>query len=146
MLKGNTVLWALLPLCAVFSAMLFAQDATSTRDGVYTAAQAAQGQTLYKQQCASCHGATLQGSGQNPALKGDAFLQNWMGMTAGDLYLKIQATMPATTPGSLKPVQVSQLIAYILTMNGYPAGKTELSSKSADLYKIHFEMPLQSGN
>ena len=113
--------------------MLFAQDATSTRDGVYTAAQAAQGQTLYKQQCASCHGATLQGSGQNPALKGDAFLQNWMGMTAGDLYLKIQATMPATTPGSLKPVQVSQLMAYILTMNGYPAGKTEFEALSLAL-------------
>ncbi len=146
MLKGNAVLWTVLALCAALSAMLFAQGASSTRDGVYTAAQAAQGQTLYTQQCASCHGASLQGSGANPPLSGAAFLQNWMGMTAGDLYLKIQATMPATKPNSLKPEEISQLIAYMLKVNGYPAGKTELSSKPDDLYKVHFEMPLGSGN
>ncbi len=146
MLKRNPVLWAVLPLCAAVSALLFAQGASSTRDGVYTAAQAAQGQTLYTQQCASCHGASLQGSGQNPPLSGDAFLQNWMGMTAGDLYLKIQATMPATKPNSLKPEEISELIAYILKVDGYPAGKTELSSNPNDLYKVHFEMPLSAGN
>ncbi|MFP5206763.1 MAG: c-type cytochrome, partial [Acidobacteriota bacterium] len=99
-------------LFALVSALLYAQSGSSTRDGVYTSAQADQGHALYTKQCAMCHGATLAGSGQNPPLSGDAFMQNWEGQTLADLYGKIQATMPATVPGSLKPDEVTQVIAY----------------------------------
>jgi mono/diheme cytochrome c family protein len=122
-----------------------AQSGSSTRDGVYSDAQADQGQVLYKQQCAMCHGATLQGSGQNPPLAGDAFLQNWTGQTLDDLYGKLQATMPATKPGSLKPDEVTQLIAYMLRENKFPAGKTALPDSEDQLQTIHIETPLNSG-
>jgi mono/diheme cytochrome c family protein len=114
---------------------------TSTRDGVYTAAQAEQGQTLFTQQCAVCHGATLQGTGQNPPLTGDAFLKNWTGSTLADFYGMIQATMPATKPGSLTPDQVTQAIAFILQSNKFPAGNTELPNTPDALKAIHFDKP-----
>src|ERR1700721_1956122 len=42
--------------------------AASVWDGVYTAGQADRGKALYGKQCASCHGAGLDGSGQAPPL------------------------------------------------------------------------------
>jgi len=121
--------------------MVLAQSGSSTRSGVYTADQAAQGQAIYTQQCAMCHGPSLAGSGQTPALAGPSFLRNWIGQTVGDLASKLQATMPATNPGSLKPDQVSELVAFILKSNHYPAGKSRLPSNTNSLNNIHFEAP-----
>ncbi len=127
-----------------FTAVLLAQSAGSTRDGVYSHAQAEQGHALYTQQCVMCHGAQLEGSGQNPPLTGQAFQQNWKGQTLADLYTQIQSTMPATKPGSLQPDQVSQLIAYILSANSFPAGTTDLPDSSDKLKAIQFDLPAQS--
>jgi S-disulfanyl-L-cysteine oxidoreductase SoxD len=139
-LKANAF-WVGFVACASLTVAVFAQSGSSTRSGVYTADQAAQGQALYTQQCAMCHGATLAGSGQTPALAGPVFLHNWVGQTVGDLSSKLQATMPATNPGSLKPDQVSELVAFILKSNHYPAGNTKLPSDESSLAKIHFEAP-----
>lgn len=130
---------------ALASTVTAAQAGSSTRDGVYTAAQADQGQALYTKQCAMCHGVALQGSGQNPPLTGDAFMQNWTGQTMADLYGKIQATMPATAPGSLKPDAVAQVMAYILRENKFPAGKKPLPDSADNLQNIHIETPQASG-
>jgi cytochrome c len=114
---------------------------SSTRDGVYTAAQAEQGQALFTKQCAVCHGATLQGTGQNPPLVGDAFFKNWTGSTLADFYGMIQATMPATKPGSLTPDEVTQAIAFILQSNKFPAGNAELPNTADGMKTIHFDKP-----
>ena len=115
-----------LVVCAGLAAAVVAQSGTSTRDGVYTDAQAQQGHDLYVAQCLMCHQATLQGVGQNPPLAGSDFLTKWAGLTLDDLSTKIKTTMPATKPGSLTSEQTTQLIAYILSVNKFPAGKTEL--------------------
>jgi len=141
-LKVKTAFIVGLPFCALLSMVLFAQSASSTRDGVYTADQAEQGHVLYTKQCALCHDAAQQSAGQIPPLTGDTFLQNWNGQTVADLYGKIQTTMPSTHPGSLKPDEVAQLVAYILSLNNYPAGKTPLPTKPESLQTIHIEMPL----
>lgn len=140
-LKGKFAACLSLTIAVAVSSVALAQSASSTRDGVYTDAQAEQGHALYTQQCALCHGAQLQGMGQNPALTGQAFLQNWTGQTLADLYAQIQATMPATKPGSLKPDEVAQVIAYILSSNHYPAGKTDLPKTPDELKAIHFDTP-----
>ena len=126
----------------VLCAVLAAQSASSTRDGVYTADQADQGHAVYTKQCALCHGDALEGSDPNPPLAGGQFMQNWSGQTLGDLSIKIQATMPATSPGSLKPDEIAQLLAYILQQNKFPAGKTALPQSAGQLGNIHIEMPL----
>jgi len=117
-----------------------AQDRRSTRDGVYSDGQAARGQASYKTSCASCHGATLQGSGaQNPPLAGQDFTANWTGQTLGDLFEKIQTSMPADHPGELSRGTNADILAYILKVNGLPAGKNELPGDTDALKQIHFE-------
>ncbi len=144
-MKGRFFICLILGVGAALSAVLMAQAASSTRDGVYTEAQAKQGQALYTTQCAMCHGAHLEGAAQNPALAGQAFLQNWQGQTLGDFYTQIKATMPAIKPGSLQPDQVTQLIAYILSVNKYAAGKTDLPSSADELKAIQFDPPAAAG-
>jgi mono/diheme cytochrome c family protein len=51
---------------AATAAVTQAQAPRTVQDGVYTAAQATRGGTVYGQQCASCHGATLQGASGPP--------------------------------------------------------------------------------
>src|SRR5215204_4080148 len=106
-----------------------AQATKSANDGVYTADQAKRGDALYKEQCATCHGDNLEGSGPMPPLAGKDFLTNWSGKSLGDLYEKIQTTMPATAPGTLMPAQTADLLAFVLKSCKFPAGSTALEGK-----------------
>jgi mono/diheme cytochrome c family protein len=116
-----------------------AQSPASVWEGVYSGQQAARGAALYQTACASCHGDKLQGKGQTPALAGSDFVMNWSGMTVGDLFDKIQTSMPADKPGSLSREQNAGLVAYLLNANKFPSGAAELSSEAAQLQKIRFE-------
>ena len=134
---------AMLTALATFTLAVFlvrAQGRSSTRDGVYNDAQAARGQASYKTSCASCHGAALEGSGaQNPPLAGQDFTANWTGQTVGDLFEKVQTSMPADHPGALSRGTNADLVAYILKVNKLPAGKDELPSDAEALKQIQFE-------
>jgi mono/diheme cytochrome c family protein len=116
-----------------------AQVSTSVWDGIYTSGQAKRGEPLYKQKCASCHGDALDGSGQAPALSGAEFRSNWNGQTVGDLFDKMQATMPGDNPGSLSKDQNADILALMLKVNEFPAGAKDLRGDLDELKKIHFE-------
>ena len=116
-----------------------AQSPVSVWDGVYSDAQAARGAALYQTACGSCHGDKLQGKGPTPALAGSDFVMNWSGMPVGDLFDKIQTSMPADKPGSLSREQNASLVAYLLSANKFPSGKAELSSDPERLRQIRFE-------
>jgi len=105
-------------------------------DGVYTADQAAQGKALFADKCASCHGADLNGAEMAPPLVGPTFLGDWVGQSADDLFTRIHTTMPASDPGSLSNAQVTQVLAYILSMNQFPAGSAALPSDDPGLSQI----------
>ena len=93
----------------VLAAVLVAAQAKTTTDSVYTAAQAKRGETVYSASCASCHAADLSGSGQAPSLAGKEFTEGWNGQTLADLLDRIQTTMPADAPGSLKPADTADV-------------------------------------
>src|SRR5438046_2024523 len=82
-----------------FVIALNAQQARKVTDGVYTTEQATRGQALYTAQCASCHGAMMQGA-QAPPLTGASFLDIWSGPVS-EVASKILHTMPEATPGTL---------------------------------------------
>ena len=128
---------ALLTLAIVvwIAALTEAQGARTVRDGVYSDAQAARGQTIYQKQCASCHGDKLQGS-QGPPLVAEAFLSHWHTQPLWDLANKIRNTMPADATGTLTPQQSADLVAFILKSAGFPASKVELGSDEAALSRI----------
>ena len=120
--------------------LVHAQGATSVWDGAYTAAQATRGKASYAKSCSSCHGDALDGSGgQSPALSGKDFMANWNGMTLGDLFDRMQSTMPADNPGSLKPAEMADILAYVLQANMFPTGQTDLASDTDALKKIKIE-------
>jgi len=107
-----------------------AQAPRTVQDGVYTTAQAARGVELYGQQCASCHGATLQGV-SGPPLQGDLFVSRWQTEPLSALVSRIQKTMPADAPGKLTSEQTADLVAHVLNRNGFPAGTTQLAATEA---------------
>ncbi len=120
------------------AAALYGQADSTVWDGVYNAAQATKGEAQYGAQCASCHGADLQGSGPMPGLTGDDFRKEWTGQTVGDLFDRIQTTMPGDKPGKLSPEVNADILAFLLKANGYPAGKGELTGNVAALSRIKF--------
>ena len=113
----------------------------SVNDGIFTEAQAKRGDALYKEQCATCHGDNLEGSGPMPALAGKDFLASWQGKTVGDLFDKTATTMPATAPGSLTPAQSADIVAYMLASSRYKTGAMELESKTDALQQIKIDAP-----
>jgi len=122
----------------LLAAMLPARG-ESVWDGVYTQGQADRGKVLYAQNCASCHGKTLDGAGAAPPLAGADFKSNWNGQTAGDLFEKTQTTMPADQPGKLSREQTADILAFLLAANAFPAGSKELPTEAAALATIHIE-------
>ena len=108
-------------------------------DGVYTDAQAARGQGQYTQHCAVCHGPAGEGSFVVPPLTGE-FIADWTGTTLADLYDKIQTTMPLNAPGTLRPANTADILAYLLKENNFPAGQKELGATPAELGAISFDV------
>lgn len=98
--------------------------ATSAADW-YSADQAAQGEALFKQKCAVCHGANLQG-GAGPPLAGSQFFLRYHGQPLSTLWSTIHTQMPLNAPGTLSPTQSLALVAFILAKNGFPAGPSPI--------------------
>lgn len=122
---GRTVV-----LLALAVALLAARATSAADRGDYTRAQAAQGELVYVQHCARCHGAQLEGAAA-PTLAGGAFgesLKTGKMASAQDLYHFISTAMPLAAPGSLSPEEYRELLAFILSRNGYPAGDAELTA------------------
>lgn len=132
-------LWTAAILC-VAAGLLPAQETTSSvLDGVYTDAQAARGGDAFAQNCAVCHGATLGGVGEAPALVGVLFVSDFNGLTVGDLFDRIRTTMPLNAPGALGRERYADILAFVLKSNGYPAGQRDLDRRSEFLNTIAFE-------
>jgi S-disulfanyl-L-cysteine oxidoreductase SoxD len=111
----------------------------SVWDGVYTADQAARGESLFAKSCASCHGDQLEGEGQAPPLAGSEFMGNWNKQVVDDLFEIVKSTMPGDKPGSLSRAANADIMSYIFQVNGFPAGKTELPSDAESLKRIRIE-------
>src|SRR5437588_3062613 len=111
----------------------------SVWDGVYTDDQARRGEPLYHLRCASCHGDKLTGGESAPPLAGGQFLSNWNGLTLDVLFDRIRLTMPSDNPARVSRPAKADILAYMLRMNRFPAGKTELQYKAELLKEILIE-------
>ena len=125
-------------LGAIINASLcFAQQARTTLDGVYSAVQAKQGETIFLENCASCHGSEGGGTEGGPALKG-ADVSQWNGVTLNQLFERIKTTMPQNAPGSLADRQYANVLAFILSKNGFPTGSADLPFEPESLAQITY--------
>ncbi len=102
----------------------------------YTVAQSTRGKTAYVANCARCHGANM-GGGAAPTLTG-AFWNSWKGRSLGELMGLVQGSMPADAPASLDDEAYADILAYMMSKGGYPAGPKALpaSPKALETAKI----------
>ena len=110
----------------------------SVWDSVYTLAQAGRGESTYRATCATCHGDSLQGINDAPALAGPDFHKDFDGNALSSLFSKISNDMPSDNPGSLTNPQTASVVAFVLKYNGYPAGSTDLAASADSISAIKF--------
>jgi cytochrome c len=111
----------------------------SVWDGVYTDEQSQRGERTYSDSCATCHAADLTGSQVVPALVGADFLTKLNGSMVSDLLDRVRTTMPQDSPGSLSSPQYTDVVAFMLNKNKFPAGTTELPADFDELKTIRIE-------
>jgi hypothetical protein len=96
--------------------------------GAYTESQARRGEGAYKSFCLSCHSAK--------EYTGEAFKVKWLSRTAFDLFETIRTLMPEDNPGILPAQDYVDIVAYILSLNGFPPGAEELAPDEQALRKV----------
>lgn len=122
--------------CAALLVMVVtaaAQEKKSVKAGVYTAAQADRGQNVYRSKCASCHAPNR--------FTDDLFYTSFAGKPLWEMFDVISDSMPEDNPGSLKKEEYADVIAYLLKLNNFPVGATELPSDKDALSAILMEKP-----
>jgi mono/diheme cytochrome c family protein len=139
-MNGKAIAAAVISLAAATLSVALAARLAAA-DGVYSEAQAKRGEALYEQWCASCHGASLAGSGEAPPLTGMEFTDNWKGMTIGDLLEKMIVSMPAGRPRGVTAQDKADVIAYILSFNKFPVGAADLPADPVASKQIPFDAP-----
>jgi mono/diheme cytochrome c family protein len=107
-------------------------------DAVFTQAQAERGRDTYQKYCSSCHKADLLGESAAPPLAGPEFNQRWTGQTLDDLLTTIRRSMPQEAPDSLGTAAYADIVSFLLSVNGSPAGPTEMPLESGALKQIQF--------
>ena len=117
-------------LAVLVGALALSGSVQAQSVGVYTAAQAAAGQSKYAANCAGCHRDNLAGGGDAPALAGHGFVSSWAKRTAGDLYHVISTTMPLGNAGGLGEQDYIEITAYLLQQNGARAGDAKFGKST----------------
>ena len=101
----------------------------------YTEEQARRGQRAFRQVCSDCHSTS--------EFKGPVFTDVWARRTARDLYRELRRTMPDDNPGGLPRQTYVAVMAYILEVNGSPAGSDELPPDDQVLGSFRLTPPEQ---
>jgi len=138
-MNESRVMLRFLVLAAAAGIICAQSSERSVWDGVYTTEQEKRGEALYANNCASCHGSALGGGESAPPLSGGEFFANWNGLTLGDLFDRIRVSMPADRPGKLSREQNADVLAFMLSVNQFPSGKTDLEHQTEVLKQIRFE-------
>src|SRR5678815_825594 len=90
--------------------------ATRAQQGApFTDQQATAGQAAYAQSCAACHGRTLSGGGEAPALAGSTFMASWGPHTTQELLTRIRTSMPPENPNGLSAETYASIVAVSYT-------------------------------
>lgn len=113
--KATSASVLLLFLSTLFYSVSSARQVT-IRDGVYTESQAEAGQEVYERTCGACH---------NMNEYRDV-LRSKQDTSLLDFWFQILGDMPADNPGSLLDNEYTEVIAFILSEYGFPAGDVEL--------------------
>lgn len=129
----------LLAIGATFVArMALAQSTDPAPAGAYTEEQATAGAAVFGRECLRCHA--------RKDMASPDFQLRWGGLSARALYERVTTTMPDDRPGTVALEDYLLVVAYLLKLNGLPAGPTALTADSASLVRVRFAaVPQLSG-
>ena len=114
----------------------------SAWDGVFTEVQATRGEAVYTGACAFCHGRRLNGAPDDPDMRSAPplararFLRIWEGRSLATLFAYARVTMPEDNPNSLTDQENVDVMAYMLSVGGMPAGDVELEADPRSLARV----------
>lgn len=141
--KNASRLSFILVASLLFSATASAQDTVAAApaerpasSGVFSAKQAERGEGVYRTSCESCHAKT--------EYTGDKFKVAWVSRSAYDIFDVIRSQMPEDNPGSLDRQEYVDVVAYIFSLNAYPAGSADLPGEDDALKKVRIDNPPQA--
>jgi len=100
-------------------------------DGVYTQPQADRGAVTFSTTCTRCHSAATNDGEAGKSLAGDRFWKSFRESTVDKLLDYVSKNMPNGAGGSLSAGVYAELVAFILSKNGLPAGTSELTKENA---------------
>ncbi len=126
-------------VAAVLEGLRETDQMASVWEGVFTEAQANRGRGVYPGACGGCHGRRLNGAPDDPdmvstpPLARAKFLRDWEGRSLATLFEYTRATMPESNPGSMTDEEYIDVIAYMLSVSGMPAGDDELRTDPQSL-------------
>lgn len=129
-----SVVWrvSVIALCLFFvsarTARAQSDSTTPHPPGVYSAEQGTRGADVYKGQCGRCH-TVADHSGAD-------FKLAWHGQSVRALFDYLRGTMPDDDPGTLSEQQYLDVTAYLLKVNGMPAGDSPLVADTIALKKL----------
>ena len=101
-----------------------------TGTGPFTQAQVTAGRADFAANCAGCHGPALAGAGDAPALTGATFNGSWANGTTKELWQFISTSMPYGNAGNLSADTYTNVVAYILAVNGAKPGDKPFTKDS----------------
>ena len=131
--RGVSILFALAIIGASMTTVVESALAQSKTvwDGVYTQQQAERGALSFTSSCARCHGATTSDGEDARSLAGERFWKSFRESTVDHLLDYVSRNMPNGAGGTLSAGVYADLVAFILSRNGLPAGTSELTKESA---------------
>ena len=94
-----------------------APEATAS-NAFYTSQQASRGEGLFRDNCVSCHASS--------EFSGSSFERRWRNRAVGDIYEFVLYSMPDDNPGGLPEQTYADIVAYMLQLNDFPTGDSEL--------------------
>jgi mono/diheme cytochrome c family protein len=103
-------------------------ERTTSTPGFYSAQQAARGADAFTRVCGECHAIS--------EFRGQDFEWRWRRRSAWNLYRTMAETMPEDNPGGLPAQTYTDVVAYILQLNEYAAGTSDLAGTEAALDAI----------
>lgn len=138
---SGVTLGLLVAVCTAVRAQSDQSDTAKSRAiGYYTVEQLNRGTEVFRSQCAKCHSVADH--------TGPDFRLAWQGQTVRSLFDYLRGTMPDDDPGALSERQYLDVTAYLLKLNGMPAGDAPLVADTIALKKlvIDIKAPGSSGN
>lgn len=129
------VLLGLVLVGAVYATITGSGNSAAATDPTVSQAEIAQGQLIFRQTCATCHGLVAQGTSVAPSLIGVGAAAVDFQVSTGRMPLREPAAEAPRKPQQLSPAQTRAVAEYIQSLGGGPPIPTaaQVSTSGANL-------------